>query len=233
MKKIGLIGGLGPESTVEYYRGIIDEFKVINDGSLNYPDIIIYSVNISKFIGLVSAGENHQAIDYLLTKLHMLEKAEPDFLALTANTPHLFFNELQKKVSLPLVSIVEATAAEAQRLKLRKPALLGTAVTMNYPFFDELFKTMGMRVVVPGEADKKYLNQKLFSEIELGIFKEETREGILTIIDRMKQTDDIDGIILGCTELPLILPQNAYRGLPVLNTTQLHIKEIVKRSIHG
>lgn len=227
MNKIGLIGGMGPESTVEYYQGIIDKFKAESD-DLNYPDIIIYSVNLSRFIGLVNSGDERGAVDYLSEKLKKVEKAGPDFIALTANTPHLFFDELQSRVDVPMLSIVDATASEARRLKLKNCGLLGTGITMNNSFFSDVFKKSGMEITVPGETQRKYLNTKLFSEIELGIFKNETRDGILQIIDEMKQTNGIDGVIMGCTELPLILPDDEYYGIPVLNTTKIHINEIVR-----
>jgi aspartate racemase len=228
MKKIGLIGGMGPESTVEYYQGIINAFKVESE-ELNYPDIIIYSVNLSKVLGLMRASDNQGAMSYLFEKLKKLEVAGADFVAMTANTPHLFFNELEETINVPMLSIVEATAREARRFDLRRPGLLGTGFTMNNTFFADVFRKLGMEIVVPEKSAKEYIDTKLFSEIELGIFKEETREGLLQIVKNMKQSNDIDGIIMGCTELPLILPENSYHGLPVLNTTEIHIREIVER----
>jgi aspartate racemase len=228
MKKIGLVGGMGPESTVEYYQGIINAFKVESE-ELNYPDIIIYSVNLSKVLGLMRASDNQGAMSYLFEKLKKLEVAGADFVAMTANTPHLFFNELAETINVPMLSIVEATAREARRFDLRRPGLLGTGFTMNNTFFADVFRKLGMEIVVPEKSAKEYIDTKLFSEIELGIFKEETREGLLQIVKNMKQSNDIDGIIMGCTELPLILPENSYHGLPVLNTTEIHIREIVER----
>ncbi len=228
MKKIGLVGGMGPESTVEYYQGIINAFKVESE-ELNYPDIIIYSVNLSKVLGLMRASDNQGAMSYLFEKLKKLEVAGADFVAMTANTPHLFFNELAETINVPMLSIVEATGREARRFDLRRPGLLGTGFTMNNTFFADVFRKLGMEIIVPEKSAKEYIDAKLFSEIELGIFKEETREGLLQIVKNMKQSNDIDGIIMGCTELPLILPENSYHGLPVLNTTEIHIREIVER----
>ena len=230
MKKIGLIGGLGPEATVEYYQKIINEFKKGNN-SLTYPEIIVYSVNMSEFIGLMETKEYEKAIHLLLEKIEALKNAGADFAAITANTPHLFFNTLAEKTPLPLLSIVEATCRETMAKNLKKPGLFGTGFTMNATFFQEVFNREGMEVVVPEEEDRKIINYKLFSEIELGIFKDTTRELLIQHIQKMVDRHHIDSIILGCTEFPLILPDDTYCGIPVLNTTQIHVQEICKQCL--
>jgi aspartate racemase len=227
MGKIGLIGGLGPEATVDYYKAIIDSFKEGNKGSFNYPEIIIYSVNLEHFIGMVKRGENQDATDYLAEKMQALERAGAGMIALSANTPHLFYKELQKMVKVPMISIVEATAREAKRLGLKRVGLIGTSFTMNAGFYQDVFNHYQIKIETPDEEDKAYINQKLFSEIELGIFKDNTREGIKDIIRKMKDSQNIEGIILGCTEFPLILPLAQYHDITALNTTLIHVKEIV------
>lgn len=233
MKKIGLIGGLGPEATVDYYTAIINAFKKENKGSLNYPEIIIYSVNMDHFIGKIHRKEYRSAIDYLTQALQALERAGADFIAVTANTPHLFYYDLQKKVSVPMISIVEATAREAQRLGIKRAGLLGTGFTMDSDFYPEVFNRYRVEVVTPSGTDKEYINKKLFSEIELGVFKKETRQELEEIILRMQQEGKIDGIIMGCTELPLILTNKTYNDMLSLNTTQIHVDEIVAWSKKG
>ncbi|MGM0375842.1 MAG: aspartate/glutamate racemase family protein [Bacteroidota bacterium] len=227
MKTIGLLGGMGPESTIEYYRGIIEAFKSDDPSGLNYPEIVIYSVNLSKFLGMMEAGRNQDAIEYLSDKLKKIEAAGAGFIALTANTPHLYFDELQKLINVPMLSIVEATTCEARRRQIKRPGLLGTKATMNAAFYRDAFKKHGMDLVVPTESEKDYIQEKLFSEIELGVFNEETHHGLSEIILTMKQRESIDGIILGCTELPLILSEELYHNLPVLDTTNIHIRDIV------
>lgn len=233
MEKIGLIGGLGPEATVDYYKAIIDSFKDGNNGTLDYPDIIVYSVNLEYFIGMVKRGEYQAATTYLAEKMQALERAGAGMISLTANTPHLFYKELQKTVKVPMISIVEATAREAQRQGIKRAGLIGTAFTMDAGFYQEAFDPNEIQIETPDEADKAYINQKLFSEIELGIFKDETRTGLLDIIKRMKERQGIEGIILGCTEFPLILPLAQYHDIPALNTTLIHVKEIVEWSKTG
>jgi aspartate racemase len=231
MKKIGLIGGLGPEATVDYYKEIIRAFSMDN-ADLNYPEIIVYSVNMSEFIGLMKLKEYNKAASFLLEKLEALKRAGADFAAITANTPHLLFDELEKKSPLQLISIVEATSTEAVNRKLKRPGLFGTGFTMNASFYPEVFNRSNMEVIMPEQAEKEIINQKLFSEIEHGIFKDETRKLLIDIIQKMKDEKQIDSIILGCTEFPLILNEPEYCGIPVLNTTQIHVNKIVEACLN-
>ena len=228
MKKIGLIGGTGPEATVDYYKGIIDAFKD-GSGGMNYPEIIIYSVNLGKLLDFMQSGNYKEAIDYLADAIMRLKDAGADFAAITANTPHIFFDEIRERVDLPLISIVEATRTEALRLGLKRPGLFGTGFTMDAPFYPDAFQLKGMKVVIPGKEDRELLHHKLFSEIELGIFKDETRMQLVQIIKKMVDEENIDSLILGCTEFPLILTEPSYAGIPVLNTTQIHVKAVVAR----
>lgn len=232
MKRIGIIGGLGPEATVDYYKEIINAFKN-EKGALDYPEIIIYSVNMSLFIGLMNAGKFEQATTYLSDRIENLRLAGADFAAISANTPHQLFDQIKERSAIPLISIVEATRAEAKKQGLKRPGLFGTGLTMNASFFPEVFKREGIEIIVPGKKDKELINQKLFSEIELGIFKDETREILIGIIEKMVREQHIDSLILGCTEFPLILTAETYAGIPVLNTTKIHVESIAKYCIEN
>jgi len=227
MKRIGIIGGLGPEATVDYYKEIIYTFKN-EKGDLDYPEIIIYSVNMSLFIGLMNAGKFEQATTYLSDRIENLRQAGADFAAISANTPHQLFDQIRERAAIPLISIVEATRAEAKKQRLKRPGLFGTGLTMNASFFPEVFKREGIDVIVPGNEDKALINQKLFSEIELGIFKDETRQLLIEIIEKMVHEQQIDSLILGCTEFPLILTEETYAGIPILNTTKIHVESIAR-----
>jgi aspartate racemase len=230
MKKIGLIGGMGPESTLDYYREIINAFKN-DEGIMNYPEIIIYSINLSVFLDLMKFKAYDEIVDLLLSKLTALKDAGADFAAITANTPHLFFDRLREKSPLPLISIVEATCEYADQQGLKKPGLFGTGFTMASDFYQDIFRKREMEVMVPDEDDRKVINQKLFSEIELGIFKDETRTLLVRHIGKMVQNKNIDSLILGCTEFPLILTESSYAGIPMLNTTRIHVDAIVKECL--
>jgi aspartate racemase len=226
MKRIGIIGGLGPEGTIDYYKRIINMFNS-QDSNLNYPEIIIYSVNISDFLQLMESKRYEQAVELMLEKLEALKRAGADFAAISANTPHLLFDRINDRSMIPLISIVEATCREALKTGSKRAGLLGTGFTMNSTFYADVFRKENIEIIIPEPDDRELVNYKLFSEIELGIFKEETRDMLIDIIAKMAQKQKIDSIILGCTEFPLILPDSAYAGIPVLNTTAIHVREIV------
>ncbi len=226
MKKIGIVGGLGPEATIDYYKEIINAFKDESD-DLNYPEIILFSVNMSEFVDLMNANEYDKAVSYLLKKIEALKNAGAEFGAISANTPHIFFDRLKERSSIPLISIVEATCAEALKRGLKRAGLFGTGITMNASFYPDVFNRQGMEVIMPDKEDKELINKIVFNEIELGIFNDESRELLIGIIDKMVKLRHIDSIILGCTEFPLILTQSIYAGVPVLNTTRIHVREIV------
>ena len=173
MKTIGIIGGLGPEATVDYYNLIIEAFKT---GDLNYPEIIIYSVNMAEFIELMKEKKYEEAVQKMVEKAESLKKAGAEFAAITANTPHMLFDRIQERSALPLVSIVEATCRECKRQGLKRSGLMGTGFTMNGTFYQDVFIKNGIEVIMPGEEDKAIINQKVFSEIELGIFRDDTRQ---------------------------------------------------------
>jgi len=226
-KRIGLVGGLGPEATLEYYKGIINAFKGDNT-SLNYPEIIIYSMNLSELIGMMSRKEYDRVIVYLLGAIDSLKKAGADFAAMGANSPHLVFDELSQVSPLPLISIVESAYDEVRRRGLQRPGLIGTGFTMSGTFYQDVFGKREIEIILPEEPERKIIHEKLFTEIELGIFKDETRDLLIRIIEKMVHNQQIDCLILGCTEFPLILTEEKYAGIPMLNTTQLHIDAIVK-----
>jgi aspartate racemase len=226
MKRIGLVGGLGPESTLEYYRNIIDAFKG-GETDLNYPEIIVYSVNLSEYLGFMGKKDLLELEENLLQKLKALKSAGAEYAAMTANSPHLVFDRVKAKSPLPLVSIIEATCDETIRMGLKNPGLFGTGFTMNSTIYQDVYARKGLTVVLPSHEQKEWIHQKLFSEIELGIFKDETRDALVDMIHKMVKEHHIDSLILGCTEFPLILTEKSYAGIPMLNTTQIHVDAIV------
>lgn len=224
MKTIGIIGGIGPESTVDYYKRLIAAFRT--EGSLTAPEIIIYSIDLQEALELVS-GEQWERLVYLLVqKVKALQRAGADVAVISANTAHIVFDQVQAKSPIPLLSIVTSTRDYTARLGLKKVGLLGTKFTMQSNFFAPIFAARGISVVVPSAVDQEYIHGKLMSEIERGIFTDETRTGLLAVIERMIASDGIDGVILGCTELPLILEKDEF-GIPFLNTTAIHVESIV------
>ncbi len=229
MKRIGIVGGLGPESTIDYYKEIISAFNT-KYKEFAYPEIIIYSANVSELLEFVNGKQWLEMSKWLLEKLTIIANAGAEFAAIASNTPHIVFGEVNKKSPIPLLSIVEETSKEAGRLKAKRIGLLGTRLTMESDFYKEHLKDMGISVVIPSETERELIQKRLFSEIELGIFKDSTRDELLKIVKRMIDDDEIDSLILGCTELPLILPDSKY-GISFLNTTAIHCESIIKYCI--
>ena len=226
MKKIGIIGGIGPESTVDYYKMIIGAFHE-RQAVLGYPEIIIYSANLSSLMKILEAGDWEGLTNWLLEKVVALQKAGADFAVIGSNTPHIVFDQVSSKSPIPMLSIIEETCKNAQKRGLKKLGLLGTRFTMESDFFKKPFEHREMAVIVPDKEDQELIHQRLFSEIELGIIKDSTREELLSIVRKMIDRHSIDAVILGCTELPLILNKDEF-GIPFLNTTAIHAESIVK-----
>ena len=231
MKTIGILGGLGPESTSDYYREIISAFNT-KYTELAYPEIIIYSANINEFMQLVKMSAWDKLVEWLSGKIQCIHNAGAEFAVIASNTPHIVFDELQALSPIPLLSIVEQTSKKAQQMGLKKLGLMGTKLTMESDFYRKPFVQKGMSVVVPAGNEQTLIHHRLFSEIELGIFKDSTRSELLDIAKRMVDQDKIDALILGCTELPLILTKNEF-GIPFLNTTAIHCESIIEYCIAG
>jgi aspartate racemase len=226
MKTLGIIGGIGPESTVDYYRSIIAAYREQRpDGS--YPAIIINSIDLNKIRDLVTANALAELTEHLVAEVQRLARAGADFGLLAAVTPHIVFDDVRRLSPIPLLSIVEATCEAAKALGLKRLGLLGTRFTMRGRFFPDAFARAGMTLVVPAPDEQNYVHDKYMDELVNGIFLAETRERLLEIVGRLKERERIEGLILGGTELPLILRDAAYQGIPFLDTTQIHVRKAV------
>lgn len=225
MTTVGIVGGLGPESTIDYYRRILELWQ---RDDLSSPSIVIDSLDVQRALRLV--GSDRQAFtEYLLQSLRRLAGAGVDFIAITANTPHLVFDELAELSVVPLLSIVEVCAEEAQRRGMKRLALLGTRFTMEASFYPEVFERHGIEVVRPNGEDIALVHQKYTGELLKGQFLDSTRDVFTSLIARLGNEHGVDGIILGGTELPLLLTESLVAGIPLLDTTALHVEAIVKR----
>jgi len=226
MKILGIIGGLGPESTLEYYQNIIALYRERQrDGS--YPEFIINSVDLKKGLDFMAQSNLTSMADYLLEEIGKLARAGANFGLISANTPHIVFDELAPKSPIPLISIVEATCAAAKARGLKKLALFGTRFTIQGTFYPKVFSREGIELVMPDAKEQDYLHDKYLNELVPGKFLSETRAGLLAIVDRMKAKSNIDGVILAGTELPLILRDADHNGIPFLNTTKIHVEAAV------
>lgn len=227
MKKIGIVGGLGPESTIDYYRGIIDAFKPTYETS-GFPEIAVESVDLRSFTEQAQGGRWGAIAEVLIDRVEILRLGGAEFGAIASNTPHRVFDQVQQGTALPLLSIVEATRDHTLQLGVARLCLLGTGFTMRSDFYRRTFQAAGIEVVVPNPEEIEYIQEKIFSEIEFGIIKAETKTGFLRIIKRLEAEQQIEGVILGCTELPMLLKPEDF-DLHHIDTTAIHIAAIVDR----
>ena len=226
MKKFGLVGGMGPESTIPYYHDIVYGVQEAL-GELIFPELSIESVNVFEVLRLCGEKQYDKLTEYLMGAINNLAKSGADFAALSANTPHIVFDKLKEQSPIPLISIVEATCEEAKLRGLKKIGLLGTIFTMTGEFFKAPFVKNGIQIIVPTESEIELVNDKISTELELGIVKEETLLFFQKVISRMKDEDGIEAIVLGCTELPLLL-NDEVSPVPCLDTMQIHVRSIIK-----
>jgi len=226
MKILGIIGGLGPESTIDYYGKIIALYRQrTGDGS--YPQFIINSINMKKGLDFMEANNLAGMAEYLLEEIGKLARAGATFGLISANTPHIVFDEVASKSPVPLISIVEATCAAAKARTLKRLALFGTRYTMQGTFYSKVFSREGIELLMPGPEDQTYIHDKYLNELVSGKFLPETRAELLAIVDRMKAKHHGDGVILAGTELPLILRDGEHNGVPLLDTTEIHCEAAV------
>ena len=223
-----MIGGVGPESTIDYYKNLIAMYRERQrDGS--YPQFVINSINLTKGIEFMEANDLPRMAAFLLSEIEKLPRAGADFGIIAANTPHIIFEEIAPKSPIPLISIVEATCSYAKAQSMKRLALFGTRYTMRADFYQKVFAREKIEIVVPEPADQDYIHEKYFAELVSGIFLPETRAGLLAIVDRMKAKIDIDAVILAGTEIPLILRGESHNGVALLDTGKIHCQAAVDR----
>lgn len=230
MKTLGIIGGIAPESTVEYYRQIIAAYRRQRpDGS--YPPLILNSIDLKAMWDMIAADQLAEVTDYLSGEIKKLAQAGADFGLLASNTPHIVFDELQRHSPIPLISIVESAAAEAGRMGLQRVGLFGTRFVTEGRFYSDVFARAGITVVAPEKVDRERIHDKYVNELIPGNFLPETRTKLLDIVKRMQIASKIEGLILGGTELPLILRDSGDTGIPFLDTTRIHVEAAVTKML--
>ncbi len=226
MKTAGIVGGVGPESTIDYYRAILERYRTVrNDG--HNPSLLIHSVDVQTLLDLMAANRLAEVTAYLLAAVEVLARGGADFAVIAANTPHIVFDELRARSPLPLLSIVEATRDAARDRGFRRLALLGTRYTMQGRFYPEVFARAGLEIVPPSPAEQDVVHDIYLRELLQGSFLATTKELLLALVDRMAARDGIDAVILGGTELPLLLRLEDHHGIPFIDTTQVHAACIV------
>jgi aspartate racemase len=222
----GMIGGIGPESTIAYYRAILSGYRDrTHDGT--YPSLLINSIDLTTMLSFIEAGQFDDLASHIIGHIRTLADAGATFAFLAANTPHVVFERLRAQSPLPLISIVEATCDEARHRGLRRVGILGTRFTMDGTFYRDVFSPHGIELFAPGSDDAAYMHQRYFGELVNGVFTNETHDAMVRIINRLHDQHAIEGIILGGTELPLLLTDSAYGSVQVLDTTAIHVQRIL------
>ena len=226
MRILGILGGLGPESTIDYYRSIIASVRERRTEG-GYPHIVINSLDVDKAIAMLDAGHPEELADYIAPGVEALARAGAEIGCIAANTPHLVFDEVQRRSQIPLISIVRATAEHAKSLGLRKVGLLGTGFTMRASFYPDEFRRAGIALATPTEPERQWIHQKYIGELLKNQFLPDTRSGILRVSERMKFQEGVEALVLAGTELPLFL-RGSGADVQFLDTTQIHVKAIVE-----
>ena len=228
MKKIGLVGGTGPESTLMYYKELNSRIDSIT-GEKAMPDIAIESVDFRRAWNYVCEKEYDKLADYLAEKVKYLEQSDCEVISLTAVTMHIVFDEIVKKsgTKLSLVSIPKAVCEAVVNQGIKKIGMLGTIFTMEQDYMKKDLIDAGVQVFVPEKSERDLVAKRIYEELEKGIVKESTLAEFTEIINKMAERDGIEGIILGCTELPLLLNSN---NCPVacFDAVEIHIKKLIE-----
>ena len=227
-RTIGIVGGIGPEATVDYYRMLLAAFK--RRGIDDYRSVLINSIDLDKALRYLNADDRAGLVEFMIEPVEMLAKAGAEVGLFAANTAHIVFDEIQERSPIPLVSIVAATCDAAEKMQLERVGLIGTRFTMLGTFFPDHFSKRAIEIIVPDQYDIDYVHEKYLGELVPGVFLDETREGIVAVMDRLRKKHDIGAVILAGTELPLLLRGVKY-DLPLLDTATIHIEATVDAAV--
>jgi len=228
VKTIGIVGGIGPESTIDYYRLLLARAHEL--GGVKSAQVVIDSVDYWELRRLLDVGDDAGLADLLVREVDALAGAGAGLAIIAANTPHMVFDRVEPRAALPLVSIVQATRDAAEARGLKRLGLLGTKYTAQARFFPDVFAERGLEIVMPPLDDIMYVHEKYVGELVEGRFLDSTREGLVAVMQRLRDRAGIDSVILGGTELPLILRDIPF-DLPLLDTTRIHVDAAIHAAL--
>jgi len=229
-KKIGIVGGLSPESTIIYYQRIVRRCHE-SFGDHTYPEIVIYSVNFQRFIDWMSRERWDKITEQLVKDIKSLTQAGADFALIATNTMHLVYQEVQRRSPIPIVSIVKATAEEVNKEGVDKVGLLGTRFTMEEGFFKKGLADYRIDTLMPEKGDREYVDKVIFDELCRGVIKSESRERFLRII-RDLISQGAEGIVLGCTEIPLLIKPE-HTSAKLFDTAIIHADKAFELALNS
>jgi aspartate racemase len=229
-RKIGILGGTSPESTIAYYEHITRTYTE-RFGDYGYPEIIIYSVRFQSYVDWPQQERWDLVAQGLGEAARRLEAAGADFIIMAANTMHLVFDEVQACVQVPLLSLLDAVAESILARGMKMVGLLGTQYTMEKTFYQDALERRGITVLVPDAADRQYVNAVIYDELVAGQIRDESRAGLVAVIRRLAERG-AQGVILGCTEIPLLVAE-ADAGVPLFDTTAIHAEAALRLAVEG
>ncbi len=218
-KKIGILGGMSPESTIEYYQYITRRYTE-RFGDYGYPEIIVYSVSFQPYVDWPNAERWDLVAQGLSDAAQKLQAAGADFVIIATNTMHLVFDQVQAILSVPMLSLLDAVGEAILAEEIKTVGLLGTKFTMEKPFYQDALAPRGITVLVPDADDRRYVNDVIYGELVAGQIRDESRAEFVAIIRKLA-VSGAEGVILGCTEIPLLVSE-ADAGLPLFDTTAIH-----------
>lgn len=229
MKTIGLIGGMSWESSIEYYK-LINELVKEKLGGVHSCKCIMHSVDFAEIEKLQHNGEWEKLTEIMVDIAKKLEESGADCIVICTNTMHKMAEDIEKEVKIPLIHIADSVGENIIKLNLKKVALLGTKFTMEQDFYKERIREkFGIEVIIPNETDKNIIHKVIYEELVKGQFKDESRQEYIRIINELVK-DGAEGIILGCTEIPLLIRDNDVE-IPIFDTTKLHSESAVKYAL--
>jgi aspartate racemase len=228
LKRIGIIGGLSAESTTHFYSSLT-RLYVERFNRTNYPEVVIFSVQFEKFINWSKTGEWDKFADGLIRGLKSLEAAGVDFAVISANMPHVVYDKVVNSTSLPMLHIADAIADEAHAKGYRRVGLMGTLPTMAASFYPDRLKQFGIECMVPNEEQQCMIQEVLDNELFKGIIHESSRNQYIEIIRSLK-AQGAEAVILGCTEIPLLISEEN-SPLPVLDSTKLFVAKTLESAL--
>ena len=227
-KRIGIIGGMSPESTIEYYRFITQGYNEMF-GGWNFPQVTIQSLNLQEVADAQDNNDWDRVAEIIVDGIYRLKGAGADFAAIASNTPHNAYDKIRELSPLYVLSIMDAVASEIKADGFSRVGLLGTKQTMEFGYFQKTFGEYGIDVVVPDEADRDFVDRVIWDELVHGKITEEARQGYVSVIRKMAD-EGVEAVVLGCTEIPLLIRQED-SPVKVYDTLRIHAQAILDYAI--
>ncbi|MHA1687259.1 MAG: aspartate/glutamate racemase family protein [Candidatus Heimdallarchaeaceae archaeon] len=228
MKKIGIIGGMSAESTIEYYRILVHEYNKIK-GGLSSPSIVIDSLNLEEIKSYMENNQWDEVFKAILNSAKALEAAGAKIIVIATNTIHKIYDKLASSIETEIISIMDATAEKIKAAGITKVGLLGTKFTMQEDFYPKALARYGIEVLVPLEEEQEIINRIIWQELTHHVITEESRKSYMAIIQNLASRG-AGGVILGCTEIPLLIQQK-HSSIPVFDTTKIHALAALKEAM--